>query len=201
MRAGKKSAYMGLVLALLVQITATAASPDGEFNLSDPLAPRVRAYDDQAREILETGLELSPTIRRLVDEIGQSDLIVGIEVRRFTELRANHLTFVSATDESRMLRIRLCGGATLSQNIGWLGHELQHAVEVAEHPEVRDERSLSELFGRIGFRLSTAFELPARFETQAADEAGRQVLRELKEGGALRFVSLSPRAEGCRGRG
>jgi len=42
------------------------------------------------------------------------------------------------------------GGKTISLALGWLGHELQHAVEVASAPDVREDGSLERLYRRIG---------------------------------------------------
>jgi len=42
------------------------------------------------------------------------------------------------------------GGKTISLALGWLGHELQHAVEVASAPDVREDGSLERFYRRIG---------------------------------------------------
>jgi hypothetical protein len=68
---------------------------------------------------------------------------------------------------------------TVVIQIATLGHELQHAVEIAEAPEVVDARSLARFYARVGSeRTSGACRL---FDTQAAVDIGWQVSRELRK--------------------
>jgi hypothetical protein len=55
------------------------------------------------------------------------------------------------------------------------GHELQHALEVAAHPEVRDAATLGTLYEKIGIGMAHR----GRFDTVAAQQAGRKVRNEL----------------------
>jgi hypothetical protein len=61
--------------------------------------------------------------------------------------------------------------------IATLAHELQHAVEVIEDEGVIDQRSLEQLYRRIGRRSGGS--MPAGWETEAAQQAGLRVRREL----------------------
>jgi hypothetical protein len=61
-----------------------------------------------------------------------------------------------------------------------LGHELQHAVEVANAPWVVDEASLAEEYRRIGFPSHADHGMS--FESRAAIDAGQRVLRDLTHG-------------------
>jgi hypothetical protein len=61
--------------------------------------------------------------------------------------------------------------------VGWLGHELQHALEVAAAADVTNEAGLERLYRRIG-RLQV--HQVSRFETDAAVRAGEQVLAEVR---------------------
>ena len=58
--------------------------------------------------------------------------------------------------------------------IAVIAHELQHALEVAEHHEVRDSHALASLYRRIGVEAYRG-----RYDTQAAQFAGKQVRYEL----------------------
>ena len=61
-----------------------------------------------------------------------------------------------------------------------LAHELQHAVEIADAPEVVDEASLKELYRRLGADSGPgAFNGSVWFETQGAIDTGRRVYSEL----------------------
>lgn len=73
------------------------------------------------------------------------------------------LIFVTAAGGVRYLRIRLACTLTGVRQIAMLGHELRHAVEVANAPWVLDESSLADEYRRIGFPSrdgsnATAFE-------------------------------------------
>jgi hypothetical protein len=59
--------------------------------------------------------------------------------------------------------------------IALIGHELRHALEVAQVPDVRDESALVRLYERIGQRSVKGHE----YDTNAAQDAGRAVRKEL----------------------
>jgi hypothetical protein len=67
-------------------------------------------------------------------------------------------------------------GVRRNQLLGLLGHELQHAAEIAAEPAVLDDRSLSALYRRIGFRSGPA--TGDHFDSDAAIDAGDRVTRE-----------------------
>jgi predicted DNA-binding transcriptional regulator YafY len=56
-----------------------------------------------------------------------------------------------------------------------LGHELQHAMEIAAAPDVRDTVTLRALYLRIGYERTNG----GYYETDAALEVGRQVSAEV----------------------
>jgi len=60
------------------------------------------------------------------------------------------------------------------------GHELQHAVEIADAPEVVDVPSLVAFYRRVGQVMSSG---GRTFETNAAVATERRVLLELVENG------------------
>ena len=63
--------------------------------------------------------------------------------------------------------------------IAQIGHELQHAVEIAGNSDVNDASTLSVLYERIGERRGSPSDI--RYETEAAIQAGQRVLREIHE--------------------
>ena len=78
----------------------------------------------------------------------------------------------------RYLVIELaCGRSRLSQMTA-LGHELYHAVEIANEPSVVDTRTLAALYERIGRQTGNAGGRMT-FETDAAANAGLRARREL----------------------
>ena len=75
----------------------------------------------------------------------------------------------------RYLRIQVGGHTGSNDSIALVGHELRHALEVAESPEVRDEASLIALYERIGHHSAGTH----HYDTGAAQAAGRKVKAEL----------------------
>ena len=65
-------------------------------------------------------------------------------------------------------------GPLLRTRIGLLAHELQHAVELADAPEVRDDEGVRQLYRRIGSASD-----PDHFETAAARRIERAVRMEV----------------------
>jgi hypothetical protein len=63
---------------------------------------------------------------------------------------------------------------TLGEAIPWFAHELQHAIEVAQAPEVTDARSLAQLYRRIGWEGQAG-----RFESNRARAIGNLVRNQL----------------------
>ena len=78
----------------------------------------------------------------------------------------------------RYVVVSLAPARPESRAIAIIGHELRHAVEVAEHPEIVDVRSFSRAYQRFGF-TSVGSRHSHTFDTQAAIDAGERVSREV----------------------
>ena len=139
--------------------------------------PHIRSRHAALLDAITSGARTSPTLRHLVDRIEASDVVVYLEVRRseFTSV-AGHLSFVSAAGGRRYLYVAVDPRYVGCQLIGLLGHELQHAAEIADEPSVMDERSLAAFYRRVGFSVDGPG--VERFDSRAAIDAGRRVLRE-----------------------
>jgi hypothetical protein len=161
----------GLVLAAAFAAPAAAASGDG---VAAAPARRVRAMDARAGALLAEGAARSATFRQLVERIEQSDLLVYVKVARLDH--RGKVQFVAATPSCRVLSVtvRVPG---LLDDLPYLAHELQHAVEIASAPEVRDEAGLLLLYQRIGHgsRVGSTMEM----ETTAAQMITVKVWEEL----------------------
>jgi hypothetical protein len=138
---------------------------------------RVRTLDAHVSDMLAVGYQRSTTFRRLVDVLEDSDVIVHVERRAIVSDTA-FLHFVTHAGGNRYLRITLDSELTSDAGVALLGHELQHAVEVARAPWVVDVASFEELYRAIGH---SSCEEPRRcFDTTAAVDAGRRVRMELR---------------------
>ena len=113
----------------------------------------------------------SPTVARLLAAIEQSDVLVWVELQEPIPNRSGQLTMVSASHGYRYLLLSLDSRTRGDERIGWLGHELMHALEVAGAPDVQDAASMRRFFARIACTGSA----DGGFETTAAIEADHTV--------------------------
>ena len=133
----------------------------------------VRTIDPRVREWIDVGARESRTFNVLLNQLAASDVIVYIQlVDRIPGGGDGHLFFVTSTRTARYLRIELLGRGSRSQIISVLGHELQHAVEIASARWVKDNRAVSTLYRRVG-------DLSTRYESLDARMTGERVRYEL----------------------
>ena len=161
------------------------AAQDGAEPAVHVLSPqsRVRCLDPEARRLVGAAVAASPTVARMVADLQRTDLIVGIETEPFQRKTKGEARLLGATASTRLVRIRIRIPGAQTDLMAVLGHELQHALELAAAPEVRDEATLRAFYLRIGF----ARMLGGYYETEAALETGRRVAAEV---GASRAASL-----------
>lgn len=163
------------MLALLVTVLS-AGRVDAE---TDRLADRhLRTMCPQMVDAVKAAMGASSTFRGLVDRLETSDAIVYVVARpsRFSGV-AGHVAFLGAGGGRRYLRVAIDPKFSGIQLIGLLGHELRHAVEIAEEPSVIDERSLAILYRRIGF--SEGERGMDRYDTSDAIATGGRVMRDV----------------------
>jgi hypothetical protein len=136
----------------------------------------VRGVGSAMTNVIAEGLRRSGTFAQLVLALNRSDVIVYIEAGRgLPSTISGRLLLAAGPDGQRYLRIQVSGHPRSNELIALVGHELRHALEVAESPEVRDERTLIALYERIGHPMGGKH----RYDTTAAQDAGRQVRIEL----------------------
>lgn len=142
--------------------------------------PAVRSTDPVVLTALRRGAALSVTFRALLSRLQASDVIVHVQRRAPASRVSGFTRFVTATPSARYLRITLQADVADDATVGLLGHELQHAAEVADAPWVRDEAAFGVLYRSIGHAACA----PPRwcFDTAAAVSAGRQVYAEVGSG-------------------
>jgi hypothetical protein len=135
----------------------------------------VRTAIPSTRSLLRSGFEQSPTFAALLRRLERSDLLVYIEeVPRLPDALEGRLVIQPAAHGFRYVRIQFTRRGTPVETIALLGHELRHAVEVADATTVIDEPGLAALYRRIG--VDHGHNL---FDTLEAQETGKRVWREL----------------------
>ena len=162
-----------LVPMLLASTLAT--SPETKGLLSSP-DRRVRSIDPGIVELLDTGIRRSPTFAGLVRSVSGTDVIVYIErVRNLPNSLAGRLLLLPGSANQRYLRIQVRRNLSRPDLISLIGHELRHALEIAQEPNVRDNATMIQLFQRIGVSSSDIHS----FDTAAAQSVGWRVRQEL----------------------
>jgi len=126
--------------------------------------------------LLKDGFYRSPTFARLVTRLEHSDLIVYVEL--VTQMPAGlegRLFMLPRAHNTRYVRIQMGMQGSISDAIALLGHELEHATELADAPSVIDMKGFVALYQRIGQQSGWH-----QYETLAAQEAARQVRSEMQ---------------------
>jgi hypothetical protein len=144
----------------------------------------VRWSNASGQALLIDAAHRSALLRTLLEDLERSDVIVYVRGDMAlscgtptggAEAPAAHLAFASATGKVRYLHVTIdTWRAGFWDAIPLLGHELQHALEVAAAPDVRDERSFERLYFRIGWQSGVH-----AYETDRARNTGRRILEEL----------------------
>jgi hypothetical protein len=141
-------------------------------------SPHVRGEGGMQR-LVDDAARRSPAIREWIDRLEELDITVYVRARVFTQLDLDgRIGLLSAAAGHRFLLIELaCGRSEVSQ-MATLGHELFHALEIAEEPSVVSAATLADLYSRIGRQTGDTRGLRT-FETEAAAAAGVRVRRQL----------------------
>jgi hypothetical protein len=172
-----------LVLAGALWLASATVTTAQETRRQAPTAPvrHVRPVDPAAATLLEHGARLSPTVARLLQVLEHSDLFVYVETGCLKVKAA--LRFAVATPQGRFLRITINAPELECRMIGELAHELQHAVEIAGAPQVKDTASLNRYYEIEGIRTPEG-----GYCTLEARRVGLLALYEVNSGASLRVA-------------
>lgn len=161
-------------LVLLTILFASSAAALAAGTTDSTTRARVRGASTPARELLATALRASATVRSLAEELTSSDVIVHVELAMLDTPSRATTKLVTATPHSRYLRITIDRMTSPFEMIPLLAHELQHAIEIARAPEVRDSAGMRKLYARIGMDPQEQHS----FETEEARLVERRARRE-----------------------
>jgi hypothetical protein len=153
-----------LAVLAMAAILTTQVVPD----------PHVRTTEPKLAALIELGLTGSGTFRQLVEQLNASDIVVYVVLKQDRDGLGAYLSHdIVSAGGRRFLRVAIDTLGTESLVVARLGHELQHALEVAQAPEVRDAASLEQLFTRLDIRSVCVgcYETAAALQVQAAVEA------------------------------
>lgn len=139
-------------------------------------APHVRGESDRATALLRDGATRSATIRTFVAELEASDVFVLLDIDIHRGVLRGRTTLLNATAAGRYLHVIVSFQVDPDRQVEMLAHELQHCLEIARAPQVRDATTLRTYMARIGLRLGSD-----DFETGAARAIEFVVGRELSK--------------------
>jgi hypothetical protein len=164
-------AALAIVSTVLVIAPLQAGGPAAAAN---PLA-HVRALQKDANQVIAEGMEGSATFRRLVNRLERSNVIVYVDLRPdMRDSIGGSLRFLGRSATHRFLRVQINRADSKIWRVALLGHELQHAVEVADAEDVMSAEDLRGLYRRIGVRMGVD-----AYDSVAARETGLAVRDEI----------------------
>src|SRR5262245_23795026 len=138
MKAGPTLVFAAGLLAGAVQLHAAG--------------PCLRTDDPIVADLVTRGLEASATFRNLYQRLERSDLIVYLQRGTQVPIGSGYNQFITYAGSYRFLRITLNVDRVNDDAVALLGHELRHAVELAEEPTVDDGDDYERMYDRIGYQ-------------------------------------------------
>lgn len=160
-----------LSMLVVIMLVFVFAFTFAAIAAAEPFA--LRPVDALAADALSRAITRSATVRALVGTLESSDVIVHIEMSWSMPAGIGGMTrFVTSRGGHRYLRITLSNALSGTARTAILGHELQHACEMASST-ADDAAGLTQLFERRGDRHGPYF------ETRAAAATEKHIRKEL----------------------
>jgi hypothetical protein len=178
MRHGTVRIRIARVVSLAVVITAVTSPPVRAE--TGPAHPRLRLPDRRLLPVVQAGRDHSPSFRALIERLETTDVVVYVQCARLRPRLDGELTFISAAGGLRYVLVRIAWDLALPRKIAILGHELQHALEVADNPDIVSAGTLARAYERFGFTRSRGVDR-VDFDTVAAIDTGVTIARELAD--------------------
>lgn len=157
------------LVALLVAHGSAARTQAVSWNRTRPLTPLMTTLLVEAAR--------TPAITSQLEALERTDVVVYLShhVSVSPIDPTAYLRFVSHAGGQRYLLVQInCWQTTRDDRLASLGHELQHALEIASAPEVHDTAGIVRLYQRIGFEVRTR-----QWESRAARAAAELVRHQL----------------------
>jgi hypothetical protein len=160
-------------LAVIVALMGLQAQDALGSGAKELMYTRLRTTNPYMAALVREGCARSSTFRQLAEAIQRSNVIVVVQPGLCAHGRIRScLVSVSGSERARQIGITIDPQHTIANGlIAAIAHELQHAVEIAEHPDVVDARSVIKLYrqialGHCGAGLSDECETARALETE-----------------------------------
>lgn len=140
----------------------------------------LRVMDPPVAALIADGIAESATFAGIVSRLESAPLLVFVRCRTRDQQAASAagLEFLANTPTYRYVRVFVRCDLPAVVQAPLLAHEFQHALEVAEAPEIVDASTLRLHYQRIGYRSNADDRAPS-FDTSAAIDVQRRVAIEL----------------------
>jgi hypothetical protein len=170
-----------IVFAMLLTTVPRHAAAES-LSEEPPRFFQVRTTDRRIAIAIDAGLRASATFRALVNYINSSNVVVYVSCDRANLPLGldGRLTFLSATGGFRYVVVRVNSTLPFPRLVSLIGHELQHAVEIADTAAIVDDVTLGRAYAaKLGFTNRTlGYDIHA-YDSAAAVRAGELILREV----------------------
>jgi hypothetical protein len=169
--------WLALVVIALAPLLVAPVHVAADDLSSSHVPDSLRCDDAYLTAAIARGLASSAALRELADRLLRDPIIVYVHFNDAMHRDLLGRTRLSAVAHGwRYVTIELTPRLIRRDVVAMFGHELQHAVEIAEGPEIVDVESVVALYRRIGSVVS----IDGRaFESDAAIAVERRVLLEL----------------------
>jgi hypothetical protein len=163
-------AVVTIVMALAVVPGAAAAGPASAD-------PRLRPAEVSASALVADALSRSAIVRDLADGLRGTDVVAYVRVGPCVEgERDSSIHFVGRSKYDRFMVIKINETLSPDRQIALVGHELQHAVDMAKASWITDSARMQQYFVVTGWKLG----YPENgFETLSALHTERKIGQEL----------------------
>ena len=139
-------------------------------------AQQLRGAQATSRRLIADGLARSAIIRGLAQRIERSDIVVYVDTRRDMPSHVvGSMRFVARTATHRVVRISLNQDYSWPTRLAYLGHELQHACELAAVAHVDSAARMRAYYRQFGVRVDRD-----AYDTREAQAITRRVQAELR---------------------
>jgi hypothetical protein len=164
----------------LILLLVMVPNAFGAITPADGARYHIRTTDRTLNALVQDGVRTSPTFRALVERLIASDVVVYLDCDRQLGAHADgRLTFAANAGGYRYVVVRVRRMPSRTHLLALIGHELRHAVEIADTPAIVDGPSLAREYERMGYISRWASTNGIAFDTAAAVHTGEKVLREL----------------------
>jgi hypothetical protein len=166
---------------LAAVVTLLAVVPGAHAADVSSATMHVRTNEPDIATLIREAMQKSPSFRLLVERLNSSDVIVYVRsVRQLPPGVDGHLTFMGVAGGRRYVVVSLDWGRSRLRQTATLGHELQHAVEIAERRDIVDSPSMQLAYE--GFGEEGDWRPKGRsFDTAAAIQAGDRIWKEMQK--------------------